>query len=960
MDTYSSLPAVVDGSETMLTYRELDLRVNGVAQYLIHLGALPGLRMAVLQEPGIDWIVSLLAILRIGAVYVPVHLQSPPPRLRTVLKDCSAAFILAHSATFDFATYLSERQEIVVNVSTQYLSTQGISTVSVRPKADWPGLILYTSGTTGVPKGVVLKHLGIVNQTECSSRIFGLGPGSRILQQTAATFDLSVWEVFLALATGGCLVIASTAQRNDPEALLQLIVSEAVTFTLATPSEYAWWFQSDTERSLTRSNWNTAVAGGEFFPHSLVQAFQMLKRPELRIFNAYGPCEVTLFSNIAPVDLSVHTEPLNAGRTIQNMATYIVDEDLKILPVGLPGEIVLAGVGIAERYTSEDETRAKFLPDKWASPEFVSKGWCTMYRTGDRGQIRNDGTLIPLGRISGDTQVKINGQRLELQDIEHNIIQESGGNLAQVAVSVRGNHGAEFLVAYVSFTKGYVPSEQKAYFRNLLNNLPVPQFMRPSLMVALDRLPVTEHFKLDRGAINLLPLPKAMLEEESDDDLSSAARKIKNAWKKVLPAGAFQHEMLNPTSDFFHVGGTSIRLVRLQREIKNVFGTHIPFPSLFQYSTLGAMVDILKTSEAHSVSTSNLIDWAQETAIQYPIPHLSIYHRPQQTPQIIALTGSTGFLGRTLLHHLICHPSISHIHCLCIRGSHSRPLPPLFSSPKVTLHFGDLTSPNLGLPPDALISLLPSLSAIIHNAADTSFMKTYPSLRPVNVASTHEIVRLAMTHRTPIHYISTAGVAHFAQQEVFGPVSVAEFVPPTDGSDGYAASKWASEVVLERVSKAAGMEVWIHRPSSIMGDEMKETDVMGSLWKYAVKMGAVPFLQGEGMKVGVLDLVDVGDVAAGVVKAVVSERIGKDLVRYLHHVGDVVVPIESVEDGVDGELGFEVLALREWIVRARKEGMNELVAEFLGTVEGRWGRLQGEELRALTMFPRLVKGSQHS
>lgn len=959
VNAYGDLPSVVDGSGTTLSYRELDSKINAVALNLRKLGLKPESRVATLQEPSIDWVASLLAILKVGAVYVSLDLRSPAARLTAVVNDCQAAVILTHSATAKQAQMLGHHSAKIVNVS--FLREQDQTTIEIVPTAGSLGFLIYTSGTTGVPKGALLKHAGMANQLEFTANAVGAGPGSRILQQTASTFDLALWQTLLALATGSCLIVANSAQRTDPVTIVDLVVSQKVSITMATPSEYTWWLQgvagSDLKESL---HWTTAVAGGEVFPRTLIQTFRDLGRPDIQVFNAYGPCEATIFSNMTSVDYLNGNDGVPIGPTIPNTACYILDENLNALPIGLPGEIVLAGVGIASGYINNDsQTKANFLLDSFASSEFISQGWNTMYRTGDRGRLSSNGIVAAEGRISGDTQVKIRGQRMELQDIERNLVQTSSGTLAEAVVSVRGDTDS-FLAAHIVFAQGKTPIDQRSYLQGLVADLPVPQYMRPSVIIPLDRLPVTKHFKLDRKAISLLPLPDMTQEVCDDDNMGKTARTMRSVWQKVLSKDLAKQHVLDENSDFFHVGGNSMRLVQLQREINKIFGKRFPLPKLFENSTLGEMVDMI---EPRKLEEKSEIDWAAETALVIDEGSTPVLFKQRRASGLktVALTGSTGFLGRTLLRQLVQDPSIAHIHCLAIRGHISRRLASQFTSPKVTLHYGDLVSTNLGLPQSEADDIFRSIDAIIHNAADVSFMKTYHSLKPINLNTTKEVVRLATPHQTPIHYISTAGVAHLSGLAEFPEASAAAYSPPTDGSDGYTSSKWASEIYLEKASQQLGLPVWIHRPSSIMGDDPAPTDMMANMLKFSLMMRAVPLMRGKGEKMGAesgfLDLIDVENVSKGIIASLVDPD-SRSLVKYVHLAGEMVLPMDSIgvspDENSEG-LGFEVLTLLEWTARAREQGLNELVAEFLSTAQDTLED-RSESLGTFLVYPRLLKG----
>lgn len=377
------------------------------------------------------------------------------------------------------------------------------------------------------------------------------------------------------------------------------------------------------------------------------------------------------------------------------------------------------------------------------------------------------------------------------------------------------------------------------------------------------------------------------------------------------------------------------------------------------------------------------MDWEAETELPPELLALelppTVSKNQDDGPITVILTGLTGFLGRELLRQLVASPSIAHIHCIALRPGRTHDDPTIASSPKVTSYTGDLSSPRLGLSAaDArAIFSIPHL-AVIHNGAEVSHLKSYHSLRISNVHSTKQLVHLALAHHRPsssrvsFHYVSTAGVAHLASSEdAFPETTVRPYPPPRDGSDGYVAAKWASEIFLEKAAARFGRErlsVTVHRPSNITGQGVGDRDIVHGLLRASVAMRAAPDLRAAGAT-GAFDFVDVEGCAAGVVAGMVGGRKGADegaLVRYEHRSGDAVVPVEELvafleerERGGNHGLiaaaaaaetssaGFEVLEWDEWIGRAvRLGGIDELVGAFLRQTKGR------------IKMPLLVKGEK--
>ncbi|PVH91653.1 non-ribosomal peptide synthase, partial [Periconia macrospinosa] len=417
--------------------------------------------------------------------------------------------------------------------------------------------------------------------------------------------------------------------------------------------------------------------------------------------------------------------------------------------------------------------------------------------------------------------------------------------------------------------------------------------------------------------------------------LTALQHQMKDIWSEVLPRSAMDLHVITAASDFFHVGGTSMLLAQLQKRVADSFNADIPLIRYFEKSTLAEMAELTQT-HMHDFCATTTIDWKAETATTMS----ALTQRPTKKSKpmrgkTIILTGATGFLGRRLLKRLSDVSAVGTIHCLAVREHHSNHRSWSPPSTKVHIHYGDLSQADLGVGEEILSSIFSQSDAIIHNAADVSFMKSYQSLRPTNVTATQTLANLAYLHHVAFHYVSTSGVAHLSGLPEFAEVSAGPFPPPTDGSDGYVASKWASERYLENLNAATGLPVWIHRPSSIMGDNAASTDLMGSLFAYSLKLGAVPLLSSLGSveKSGYADLIDVDRVADGILQHLEKKQDMRNSLIYVHHSGEMVIPIQALVGDEGNEqnqgLGLKSMPLHEWVGNAKNAGLNELIAELL-------------------------------
>lgn len=1012
-ELYPNNLAVKDKSGNSMTYMTMMQRVGNIATALTEAGVTSGAKVGVFQDATIDWICSMLAVMRTGAIYVPLDLKVGIQRLALAVKDCKPSVILFDSTTQAQLQELGGSEDSKINV--ENISGSGFSSAENHAHPDSPALILYTSGSTGTPKGALLKHSGIRNNIEGNTEQFQIGPTDYGLQQISLSFDFSVWQIFMCLANGAGLFIASKAARGDAKALTELIVAERITFTGATPSEYVSWLRHGSTAALRSSAWTSAVSSGEQMTDVMKRQFGALEKPSLKLFNGYGPTEGSFSAAKIPVEYLDEREASRdftpGGYTQPNYSIYILDDNDKPVPCGFEGQISIGGAGVGPGYLNNQElTTQKFVPDPFVSDEYQRQGWTTMHLTGDRGLLRPDGALVIQGRITGDTQIKLRGLRIELRDIEAVIVQAADGSIHDTVVSVRstGEDNAEFLVAHVVFAPHFPPEDQKALLEKLPRSLPLPQYMVPSVFVPLARLPLNAHLKLDRRAAAELPLPEASKKRIRflDTELNAIEKRLAVIWQRVISSKIRGDTEIKKTSDFFLVGGNSLLLLNLRDEIHGSFGVELPLIQLFEASSLESMAtritaivstdsrtgsskDLFDKKSSSGISQDQLsnasnanessvgpaqamkelsqalskftndIDWDQETLVSMEFNQLQTSRKPLSELRTVILTGATGFLGKALLQHLEQDKRVAKVHCIAVRQPQT--LQGTFRSNKVSLHQGDLAAPRLGLSESAAEAIFAEASVIIHNGADVSFLKPYALLKAANVGSTRELVQMALPYHIPIHYVSTAGVAQFTGCRVVAEVSVGGVKPRADAvgiGSGYATTKWASETLLERASREFRLPVTVHRPTNVTvdaaegGEAEPNSDVVDSLLRYSRKVGAVPISDVWDAE-GELDFISVGATAEKISAAAIEERGPAQpratLLRFMHHSGEVRVPLHAVKRFLERQSGRQLRAvpLAVWVAEAEIAGLDPLVAEVLVEAERRGVKMA---------FPKLVKG----
>ncbi|KAI1193519.1 putative PKS-NRPS protein [Nemania serpens] len=947
--------ALTDGRNVNVSYRQMGELINRTSTALEKYPA--GGIVGVMQRPTPGLVSTILGVMKSGRVVVLLDPRVGTARLTAIATESNPACIIVDDLTQAEAETISGNATLI-NIGALPSASAAASVVASKPN-DLAALI-YTSGSTGTPKGISLSHASLRNNIEVISQRFGLVKGQEVvLQQTALSFDMSLFQMFTALCNNGTAVVAPEDVRGDARALAALMLKNGVTMTAATPTEYNALIRHGSPDLKQNGKWRVACSGGEKATGVLAANFRSLGLKDLQLIDAYGPAETSFAcgTSIIPYHVDASQPPVPTFNPLPNYAVYILGEaDGKPVPASVPGEIYIAGGGVGLGYLNNPELTARQFPvNPYASQNLKTQGWTTMHRTGDRGRLSVDGGLVLEGRIGGDSQVKLRGVRINLEEVEHCIVTESHGLVAEAAVSMRTDEasGTPFLVAHVILKNSEASFEEVARVQELQRHLSLPQYMRPSITVPVTSLPMNTSHKLDRQALHTLPVPASGNTNETDQVLTPLQQQVKSLWQKVIPATVLAQRPITAETDFFHIGGSSLMLVELQSLFQKELGRIPSVQQLFQSSTLGAMV---ATIEGAAEEAAHSLDWEAEAALL----ESNLYQRQNATNAVAAspaktvvLTGATGFLGRHILEQLLRHASVEKIFAIAVRKDISDLPKQLFSDSRIEILRGDLGSADLGLSEQDAERVFGTADSIIHNGADVSFMKTYSSLRRTNVLATKNLAALAVRlgrKGVPFHFISSASVTQLTPLEEIGEVSVSAYPPPSSGHfDGYTAAKWVSERSLELVAAAHGLPVTIHRPASITGNESSELDLMGNLFKFVERLEAVP--ESAAWK-GYFDLISVHTVAGIVARSVVvpGNQARESGVKYQYESGEIVYPLSTMKDMLQmgSDLPVRVLSLGDWVEEAQAKGLNPMLAAYLrGTV--------GDNTRLA--FPKLIKGS---
>ncbi len=567
-----------------LSYAEFNQRAEILAAYLQNQNVGPNVFVAICMERSIEMFVSILAVLKAGGAYVPLDPSYPAERLSFVLADTQAPVLLTQAKVLPNIPE-SEATTICVDRDWDAIATIDTSNLTQQTQPSDLAYVIYTSGSTGKPKGVPITHRNLVHSTTARLNYYPERIESFLLLSSFA-FDSSIVGIFGTLCEGGTLVLPPQGGEQEIQSIASLIAQHQASHLLALPSLYNLLLQYAQAEQL--KSLRVVMVAGEACPKNLI-ALHYQQLPKATLYNEYGPTEGTVWSTVyrIPVDESHNQVPI--GRPIANMQTYILNEQRQPLPIGVPGELYIGGVGLAEGYLNRPElTAEKFVPHP-----FCEDRDCRLYRTGDLVRYLPDGNIEFLGRV--DNQVKIRGYRIELDEIGEAMRQHPA--IQDAVVIVAGEEANKQLVGYLAGEVTALPSsaELKEFLQDRL-----PDYMVPLIFVPLPALPLTPNGKVDRRA---LPQPNL---SELMADADTLARdvlefQLTRIWEDVLKL-----ERVGVHDNFFELGGQSLLAVRLINEIEQQIGQELPLAALFQAPTISQLAEILR-NEGWDISQNSLV-----------------------------------------------------------------------------------------------------------------------------------------------------------------------------------------------------------------------------------------------------------------------------------------------------------------------------------------------------------------
>nr|WP_244239402.1 non-ribosomal peptide synthetase [Corallococcus carmarthensis] len=584
--------------ERQLTYRELDAKANQLAHRLRGLGVGPEVRVGLCVERTEDLLIGALGILKAGGAYVPLDPSYPRERLGWLLEDAQGPALVAHS---HLLSALPETSATPVCLdSDAELAKQPTTAPAVDIHPGHLAYLIYTSGSTGRPKGVAISHGNAVSFLHWALATFSPEELKGTLAATSLNFDLSVFELFAPLSSGGAVVVARNALH-----LAELPTASHVTLVNTVPSAMAQLLRLNAVPSTVR----VINLAGEALPETLAKQVYAVPTVQ-KLFNLYGPSEDTTYSTASLVG---RDEVPLIGRPLPATRAYVLDASLQPVPVGVSGELYLAGEGQARGYLLRPElTAERFVPEPYGPPGG------RMYRTGDRVRYRIDGRLEYLGRI--DFQVKVRGFRIELGEIEAALRRIPG--LKDAVVVAKGEAADKRLVGYVTAREGHALDSEalKAHLRQQL-----PEYMVPSALLVLDALPLNSNGKVDRKA---LPDPGNLA--RSSDFI--APRTDTEGQLAALFAEVLRAERIGIRDDFFALGGHSLLATQLVSRVRATFGVELPLRVFFEAPTVEALATKLDSAQRSEHHLPPLRPSSHEGALPLSFAQQRLWFLDQLTP----------------------------------------------------------------------------------------------------------------------------------------------------------------------------------------------------------------------------------------------------------------------------------------------------------------------------------------
>ncbi|MCH5227878.1 MAG: amino acid adenylation domain-containing protein [Muribaculaceae bacterium] len=858
------------------TYAEFDAVTNVIANNLIKRGVTPRSRVALLLPRTSRVILGMFGVMKAGCAYIPCDPEYPTDRIQHILDDSEAAFILTTSDRLqDFPN--------AIDVETLLDGDNSRPTLEITPQD--LAYLIYTSGSTGRPKGVMLRHESIANYLyphRANTHINAIAEtGHTMLSITTISFDMSLKEIGAALCNGLTLVFASEEQTTNPITLAKLFKETGADVFNTTPSRMLQFMELPAFAEAI-GQCKVIMCGGEKYADGLLDKLRSAA-PEARIFNTYGPTEITVSCNCK--DLT-HTDEVNVGKPLLNVTEFVVDKDSNELPAGIVGELYIGGEGVATGYNN--------LPEMTAE-RFIDYKGMRIYKSGDYARWTENGDVQILGRT--DNQIKLRGLRIELGEVEAAIAAIEG--IKNVVVKIGKIKGEEHLAAY--FTADHkidIPQLKKDLGKTLT------KYMVPTAYLQMEKMPLTPNGKTD---VKSLPEPEVALSGDYEAPRNETEQKIADIFAKILKL-----DKVGANDNFYEMGGTSLVTTRVIIETDKL-GYNVAYGDVFSHPTPRKLANFILGVENDETGADEVADYdysdINEVLSKNTLPHFQL-GESQELGKVL-LTGATGYLGIHILRELI-DSDAQEIWCL-VRGKDEEnaasrlktllfyyfenTFESLFGN-RLHIILGDVTSP---IPSDIVTDTLINCAAVVKHFAEGT------EIEDVNVGGVEHCLNYCKATGAKMIQISTASTRGLSVNGIPAPGTIFNEEKLYIGQflgNKYIHSKFIAErMVLEAVAKsdltAKIMRVGNLAPRSSDGEfqaNFQTNSFMGRLKVYNM-LGCCPYESRDGQ----VEFSPIDEVARAIVLLSTTPKECVVFHPYNNHgilLGDVLTELKHVGEGV--------------------------------------------------------------
>lgn len=753
-DIVSKYPnnVAVQIGEKSITYKELDQKSNTLALQILTKNVKKGDIIGVCINKSIELVISIWAILKAGCVYMPMYVGYPKDRLDYMIKNSNCKLLILNST-----------MKSVINTKCEVIDIVGFEKIENTEAFSFPfeilpsnlAYIIYTSGSTGKPKGVQIMHKNLINYVLSFNELFkNISPKDKFLSSTNISFDVSIWELFLSVLNGSTLVLYTEEIINNILEYCRVIVDYDITTLYIPPNILEEVFTM--LRNSKDVKINKLLVGVEPIKKSTLNKYYELNS-NIKIVNGYGPTETTICSTALEYEKDEKNDDIvSIGRPIHNTNIYIVDKNINIVPVGVPGELCISGNGVGCGYiNNQAETDKHFVNN-------IFDNSSSLYKTGDLAKWNTDGTISYIARK--DSQVKISGYRIELQEIDYTIMQYP--SITKCLTIVYNTSKKSHLITYFTSDKNINTSDLSAYLQTKL-----AFYMVPSIYMQLDAFPITVNGKIDR---NKLPKPVIRAKNIYVAPVTELENRLCELWQNL-----FNIDKIGIEDNFFELGGDSLSAIKFQVEALNE-NLNISYSDIFKFPTIKLLAKKAENSLPEEQVIKEDYDY---TNINNLISFNDINNIPKNIKmrevKSILLTGSTGFLGAHILDNYLSTSKDGAIYCFVRRKNMGNPEERLqktlefYFGNKYDKMFGtrikvvtaDITLSNFGLNPSDYENLAKKVDVVINSAALVKHYGEYEQFNSINVLGTQRLIDFCKTFNKKLYHISTTSVSGMGLSE---------------------------------------------------------------------------------------------------------------------------------------------------------------------------------------------------